>query len=225
MNDALLLELFRADAERADALEENAAPVSFSPAFEKRMDALCARMRTGRYRRVYGKTKALLIAAVVAVLLMSVTAGAVWYRATVRYDANWGDNVYHVEGGHDEGLPANPRPAYIPEKFNVQIAETKTADGYQLLLHAADGSDLAVTVRPADTDHLIDAERGENEWIELDGKRYYRRRAVTETEPSVYTTILIDADDRYIVTAAVWDQAGYAEDGELAKIIGSISVK
>lgn len=225
MNDALLLELFRADAERADALEENAAPVSFSPAFEKRMDALCARMRTGRYRRVYGKTKALLIAAVVAVLLMTVTAGAVWYRATVRYDPDWGDNVFHVEGGRDDGLPADPRPAYIPAKFNVTIAETKTDDGYQLLLHASDGSDLAVTVRTADTDHLIDAERGENEWIELDGKRYYRRRAVTETEPRVYTTILIDADDRYIVTAAVWDQAGYADDGELARIIGSVSVK
>ena len=229
MNDELFFELFRQDADRALRAEKTALqaeadePVAFSPAFEARMDTLCRRMETGKYRKVYGKARALLIAAVVAVLLMSVTAGAAYWRAVVRYAPDWGDNVFHVEGGMEEKLPADPRPAYIPDRFTKIVAETRADDNYQLVMEAANGDILAVTVRPAATDHLFDASRGENEWIDLDGEHYYRHRSVTETAPYTYTSTLFFTDGRYTYNVCEWRTDGYADDAELAKIIRGVS--
>ena len=232
MNDELFFELFRQDADRALRAEKTALqaeadePVAFSPAFEARMDTLCRRMETGKYRKVYGKARALLIAAIVTLFLMTATAGAAYWRAVVQYDPDWGENVFHVDGGMEEKLPADPRPAYIPDRFTKTVAETRADDNYQLVMEAANGDILAVTVRPAADDHLLfDAKHGEYTWIDVDGKPFYRRRSVTETEQHVYTTILISADDRYIVTAAIWDHADYADDALLAKIINSVLLK
>ena len=230
MNEDIFAELFRRNAEQAEALEAmqaagDDAAVTFSPSFEERMELLCARMRTGRYRRVYGKARALLIAAIVAVLLMTVTAGAAWYRATVQYDPDWGENVYHVEGGRDEGLPADPRPAYIPERFTRIVSETRADDNYQLVMEAANGDILAVTVRPAATDHLFDAERGENDWIEVDGTTYFRFRVRASDDAVSDVRMLTFADDRYVVTAAIWGETGDAQDAVLAAVIRSVPVR
>ena len=229
MNDEMFFALFRQDAAQALAEEKaaqaNEAPVDFSPAFESRMDALCRRMSGGRYRRVYGKTKALLIAAIVAVLLMSVTAGAAYWRAVVRYDPDWGGNVFHVEGGMDEKLPADPRPAYIPERFTKIVAETRYDDNYQLVMEAANGDILVVTVRPAATDHLFDAERGENDWIEVDGTTYFRFRVRASDDAVSDVRMLTFADDRYVVTAAIWGETGDAQDAVLAAVIRSVPVR
>ncbi len=229
MNDEMFFELFRQDADRALRAEKTALqaeadePVAFSPAFEARMDTLCRRMETGKYRKVYGKARALLIAAIVTLFLMTATAGAAYWRAVVQYDPDWGDNVFHVDGGMEEKLPADPRPAYIPDRFTKIVAETRADDNYQLVMEAANGDILAVTVRPAATDHLFDASRGENEWIDLDGEHYYRHRSVTETAPYTYTSTLFFTDGRYTYNVCEWRTDGYADDAELAKIIRGVS--
>ena len=231
MNDELFFELFRQDADRALRAEKTALqaeadePVAFSPAFEARMDTLCRRMETGKYRKIYGKARALLIAAIVTLFLMTATAGAAYWRAVVRYDPDWGDNVYHVEGGMEEKLPADPRPAYIPDRFTKTVAETRADDNYQLVMEAANGDILAVTVRPAATDHLFDAERGENDWIEVDGTTYFRFRVRASDDAVSDVRMLTFADDRYVVTAAIWGETGDAQDAVLAAVIRSVPVR
>ncbi len=228
MNDAFWFDLFDRETIRVAAREEAAlaaAPdtaATFSPAFESSMDALCRRMAGGRYRRVYGKARALLIAAIVAAVVMSTAVGAYFYRAELRYDRQLDEHVYHVEGARGGRLPADPKPVFIPARFDTVVAETRTASGYQLVLRSADGADLAVTVRPADSDHIVEADSGENDWIELDGDRFFRRRTVSETAPRTYAVILALSDDRYTVTAGVWQTGGYADEAELARIIRSV---
>ena len=231
MNDEMFFELFRQDADRALRAEKTALqaeadePVAFSPAFEARMDTLCRRMETGKYRKVYGKARALLIAAIVTLFLMTATAGAAYWRAVVRYDESWGDNVFHVDGGMEEKLPADPRPAYIPDRFTKTVSETRADDNYQLVMEAANGDILAVTVRPAATDHLFDAERGENDWIEVDGTTYFRFRVRASDDAVSDVRMLTFADDRYVVTAAIWGETGDAQDAVLAAVIRSVPVR
>lgn len=226
MNDTVLKELLttadRGIRKREDRLIASVERQALSSIAERRMDALCRQMTGDRYHAVYGKVRVLLIAAIVAGLLMATAAGAVWYRAVVRYDEKRGENVYHVEGGRVDRLPADLRPAFIPDRFAETVSQTRNTDGYQLVLRARDGSVLAVTARPAGEDQLFDASRGDNDWIELDGISYFRRRTVTETEPARYANMLVWADDRIVVTACVWQTDGYNADTELAAVIRSV---
>lgn len=205
-------------------IEDELPQAKLSPKAKMAMDELCRRMSTGKYRRVYGKARIILIAAIILVFVITVTAGAVWYRATIHYDDDWGENIYHVEGGRNEGVPENARPSFIPDRFTDTVSETRNEVGYQLVMSAENGDVLAVTVRTADNDHLFDAERGENDWIEIDEARYFRHRSQTETKPTVFEVTLFISDDRYTVNVSEWSKNGFASDGELASIIQSIPI-
>ena len=125
MNDTVLKELLttadRGIRKREDRLIASVERQALSSIAERRMDTLCRQMTGDRYHAVYGKVRVLLIAAIVAGLLMATAAGAVWYRAVVRYDEKRGENVYHVEGGGSTGCPrtcvprssrtASPKPS------------------------------------------------------------------------------------------------------------------
>ncbi|MBQ9879787.1 MAG: hypothetical protein IJM45_05055 [Clostridia bacterium] len=229
MND-IVLKYFLIEADSVislheeEMISEDPTRAELSSEVKIFMEELCRRMSTGKYRRVYGKARIILIAAIILVFVITVTAGAVWYTATVRYDNDWGDNLYHVEGGQNEGIPANSRPSFIPDRFTDTVSETLTDVGYQLVMSAGNGDVLAVTVRTADNDHLFDAERGENDWIEVDGEQYFRHRSQTETKPTVYEVTLFISDDRYTVNVSEWSENGYASDSELALIIQSIHI-
>ena len=216
-------------AENAIALREEAMIRSvteqpeLSLSAKRRMDELCKKMDGTRNRHaMLGSTRTILIAAIITVLLMLTAAGTIYYQVVIRYDTVWKENIYHVEGGLGEALPDSLHPAFIPERFNRRISETQTDTDYQLVMEADGGDVLAVTVRPADTDQLFDAESGEDEWISLNGVSYFRHRTVTETSPYVFASMLTFSDGRYTISAGIWQRSGFADDKTLAQVIGSI---
>ena len=223
MTDAKWIAALREECALVAGEDAADTPVTYSPGFEKRMDDLCARMRTGKYRRVYGRARVMLIAAIVMVFLMTAVAGAAVWRAVIGYNHEIGDNVFHVEGGAQDAVPGSIKARFIPDRFAETVGETHTDDGYQLVMRSDGGEWLAVTVRPAGADHLFDASRGENDWIEVDGEAYYRHRSVTETAPYTYASTLFFTDGRYTYNVCEWRTDGYADDGELAAIIRGVS--